>query len=216
MVRILLSLQNEPIIMLKKPQKYYDELHFGEFYHIYNRAISSDLPFITENDMIFFLKRFNNYLLPLSDIYAYCLMPKHFHLMLRLKDVDEVTIETESISNSIFTQAFSNFFNSYSKTFNKIHRRRGRLFLYSFRRIIVKDDDYKRILISYIHRNPIHHHFRRDYESWRYSSYHSFLSKRKTRLRRKEVIELFGSENEFIAFHKSNIRKDGIEDYFLE
>ena len=69
-------------------------------------------------------------------------MPNHFHLMIRLKDVDEISIDTENTSSGLLTQAFSNFFNSYSKTFNKIHKRRGRLFLYPFKRIIVKDDDY--------------------------------------------------------------------------
>lgn len=202
--------------MLKKPTKYYDELHFGEFYHIYNRAISSDLLFVSENDMKYFLRRLNYYIIPLSDIYAYCLMPNHFHLMIRLKDVNEISIKAENISNSIFTQAFSNLFNSYSKTFNKIHKRKGRLFLYSFRRIIIEDDDYKRVLINYIHRNPIHHYYKSDYESWKFSSYHSFLSDSKTRLKRNEVIELFGSVEEFVTFHKQNIQKEGVENYFLE
>jgi len=202
--------------MLKKPKKYYDELHFGEFYHIYNRAISSDLLFVTENDMKYFLRRLNYYVLPVSDIYAYCLMPNHFHLMLRLKNVNEISIDAENISNGLFTQAFSNFFNSYSKTFNKIYKRKGRLFLYSFRRIIVVDDDYKRILINYIHRNPIHHHFRSDYESWKFSSYHSLISDSKTKLRRKEVIELFGSVDEFVNFHRDNIQNEEVKNFYLE
>ena len=58
----------------------------GHLYHIYNRGINSDLIFLEEKNYDFFLKRLNEYLLPHIYLISYCLMPNHFHLIVKIKE----------------------------------------------------------------------------------------------------------------------------------
>ena len=78
------------------------------FYHIYNRGINSDNIFLSDENKAYFLKLLSKYLSEKIDVYAYCLMDNHFHIVLKI-------IEEERI----VTQSFSNFFNAYAKAFNK-------------------------------------------------------------------------------------------------
>ena len=73
-------------------------------------------------------------------------MNNHFHFVIRLN------IEEKEV-----TQAFSNLFNSYAKAFNKQTNRTGSLFEKHFKRRKLKDENYLRHLIMYVHLNPKHH-----------------------------------------------------------
>jgi len=55
----------------------------GEFYHIYNRGNNKQRIFFTDDNYLFFLKKIREQLLPVADIVAYCLMPNHFHILIR-------------------------------------------------------------------------------------------------------------------------------------
>jgi len=193
-----------------------ETLSFGETYHIYNKTVGNELMFKTENDYQYFLNKLTRFILPISNIYAYCLIPNHFHLLLGIKEMDTISnllhIENE---NSILRK-FTNFFISYSKSFNKAHRRQGRLLLQSFKRILVEDGDYFTSLINYIHRNPIHHGIVTNYMDWKYSSYNAFLSDYKTNIDKAEVLAYFDSLEDFVTFHEENKIKPGTEKYYLE
>jgi hypothetical protein len=58
----------------------------GNFYHVYNRGNNRQRIFFEERNYLYFLRLFEKYLSPLVDVYAYCLMPNHFHLLIRIKD----------------------------------------------------------------------------------------------------------------------------------
>ncbi|MEZ5022874.1 MAG: hypothetical protein R2728_06355 [Chitinophagales bacterium] len=92
--------------------------------------------------------------------YAYCLIPNHFHLLIRVKSEAKLKKEFDNDIqdwNAIINQKFSNFFNSYTRTFNKFKDRKGKLFMLPYRRKQISDDIYYTQIIGYIHRNPIHH-----------------------------------------------------------
>src|SRR5438034_1385617 len=55
-------------------------------YHIYNRAVGSDKLFIEDENYHFFLKKFSLRITVFADILAYCLMPNHFHFIIRIKE----------------------------------------------------------------------------------------------------------------------------------
>jgi REP element-mobilizing transposase RayT len=57
-----------------------------EFYHVYNRGNNRQVIFFSERNYLFFLKKVREQLLPCSEIIAYCLMPNHFHFLLRATD----------------------------------------------------------------------------------------------------------------------------------
>ncbi|RED24859.1 REP element-mobilizing transposase RayT [Flavobacterium cutihirudinis] len=159
------------------------------YYHIYNRGINGTNIFENDANKLYFLKQLAKYLENKISIFGYCLMNNHFHLVIRLN-----TEEKE------VTQAFSNLFNSYAKAFNKQTNRTGSLFEKHFKRINLKDENYLRRLIVYVHLNP-RHHFDIDFTDFKFSSYQAFLSNRETKVERAEVLTLFGDLENFIFCH---------------
>jgi putative transposase len=78
----------------------------------------------------------------LVDIGAYCLMPNHFHILIRSRNGEGV---------SIFMQKM---LTAYTMYFNKKYDRNGALFSGPFQVRHVDSDRYLRHLFSYIHANP--------------------------------------------------------------
>jgi putative transposase len=64
-------------------------LEEGKFYHIFNRGINGENLFYTDRNYRFFLKRYFENLADFVDTYAYCLLPNHFHLLVRIKEMSE-------------------------------------------------------------------------------------------------------------------------------
>jgi len=57
----------------------------GEYYHLYNRGNNRERIFYERENYLFFLRRTREYLLPVLEIIAYCLMPTHYHLLVQIK-----------------------------------------------------------------------------------------------------------------------------------
>ena len=55
-----------------------DVLESGSIYHFYNRGNNKENIFIEERNYNYFLQLVKKYLLPIADIYAYCLLKKSF------------------------------------------------------------------------------------------------------------------------------------------
>ena len=159
------------------------------YYHIYNRGINGSAIFENDANKTYFLKQLAKYSEDKISIFAYCLMNNHFHLVIRLN-----TEEKE------VTQMFSNLFNSYAKAFNKQTNRTGSLFEKHFRRIKLKDENYLKQLIIYVHLNP-KHHLNQDFQNFKYSSYQTYLSNKETKIEREEIINLFGNFDDFVFCH---------------
>ena len=62
----------------------------GRSYHLYNHANGSENIFREEENYRFFLQQYDKYLGIVVDTYAYFLMPKHFHLLVGVKQEAEV------------------------------------------------------------------------------------------------------------------------------
>ena len=191
----------------------------GETYHIYNKAIGNEQLFVTNDDYQYFLEKLSRFVLVIADIYAYCLIPNHFHLLIKIKEPYEIPALTkidEDDYNNHLMKVIGNFFNSYSKSYNNIHKRQGRLFTQPFKRIIVENEEYFITLINYIHRNPLHHGLVKQFSEWKYSSYQIFLSNKTTKLDRDEVLSYFDSIADFIQYHEENKTKPGMDELYLE
>ncbi len=61
-----------------------------KYYHIYNRGINSCNLFEQKSDFEYFLKLYEKYIDHVANTYAWCLMPNHFHFLIRIKDEDEI------------------------------------------------------------------------------------------------------------------------------
>ncbi len=57
----------------------------NKLFHIYNHANGTDNLFTTDANYFFFLQKILKYIVPICDVYAYCLLPNHFHLFVRVK-----------------------------------------------------------------------------------------------------------------------------------
>ena len=64
------------------------------FYHIYNHANGDDNLFREQENYRFFLQQYAKYINPIADTYAYCLMPNHFHLLVKIKEEQDLLSET--------------------------------------------------------------------------------------------------------------------------
>ena len=178
------------------------------FYHIYNRGINGEVIFNSNRNYLFFLQKIKENLLNVCDIYAYCLMPNHFHLLVKIKSETDLQnlikfqklnkIEGLHSPQHIFSKKISNIFNSYSQAFNKENNRHGALIESPFKRKLISREDYLRNCIIYIHRNPENE----DFSTFPYSSYKSILSKAETSLKRNGTIELFDDLENFILCHQ--------------
>lgn len=59
-------------------------------YHVYNRAHGRDKLFLNIGNYEYFMYLIRDYVTPLADIYCYCLMPNHFHFILKMKPEEEL------------------------------------------------------------------------------------------------------------------------------
>ena len=194
----------------------------GHYYHIYNRGNNRENIFVEERNYRYFMQLYQKYILPVCDTFAYCLMRNHFHVLVRVKELQNQTSEvlktsevynqtsnsqtsevlkTSEVSSKAITQQFSNFFNSYAKTINTTYKRTGSLFQNRFGRIEVDSDRYFAQLIHYIHFNPQKHGFVEDFRHYRYSSYQAIVTDKPTRLCRNEVLNWFQGRDSFIEIH---------------
>lgn len=135
-----------------------------ESYHIYNRGVDKRQIFFDTKDHERFIKllfianntepiRFeevkNKKLKDIKrkkqlvSIGAWCIMPNHFHLLLKEKEDGGITIFMKKLLTG------------YSMYFNTKHQRRGALFEGRFKAQHLDNDNYLKHQYSYIHLNPI-------------------------------------------------------------
>jgi REP element-mobilizing transposase RayT len=167
----------------------------GKFYHYFNRANNRENLFVEEDNYRFFLQLLKKHIVPIAAIYSYCLLPNHFHLVIKTKEDEELPEEIQNKTRKL-SQPFSNLFNAYAKEFNKSYKRRGSLFQKHPKHIEIDNNTYLQEVILYVNNNAGHHNIS-DPLHYAHSSYHSLLSNSKTLLARNRVIEFFGSMAEF-------------------
>jgi len=173
----------------------------NNFYHVYNRGNNSEDIFVEEKNYTLFLKLLKKYLLQVADIYAYCMMKNHFHLLVKIKEPQEII--DEKLCKKPYL-AFSYMFNSYAKKYNQTYNRKGSLFQEHLKREIINGDDYLIQAITYIHLNPVKHGFS-EFLEYPHSSYNAMISESKTLLKREEVLQFFGGIESFVDYH--NLQK---------
>jgi REP element-mobilizing transposase RayT len=115
----------------------------GVLHHVIGRGIERRKVFVNDADRSDFLVR----LAALAqsgavDVYAWALMPNHFHLLCK------TGLQPLSVS-------MHRLLTGYVVNFNKRRRRHGHLFQNRFKSIVCQEDRYLRELVRYIHLNPL-------------------------------------------------------------
>ena len=152
------------------------KLEFGLFYHLYNRGNNRGSLFTEERNYYYFLDLIRKYLHPIIDLYAYCLLPNHFHLLIKVKDLEDIKSGSNSALN--LSIPLSSFFGTYTKGFNKRNGRTGKLFEGRFKRNLILSDQQLFQTIKYIHHNPQNHGLVKDFRHWPYSSYWNYVNRK--------------------------------------
>ncbi len=191
-------------------------------YHIYNRANGSEKLFVNRENFNYFLKRYGEYINPIADTFAYCLMPNHIHFMVKIANVDNLQFAYQQKMKKIdaesdypplsveelpkfISREFGSLFSAYTQAFNKQQNRKGSLFMPNFKRKTVSSERYYTSLIHYIHNNPVHHGFVKNAYDWEHSSLHSFISFKKTQLSRDEALSWFGNLEQFKVIQEKDL-----------
>ncbi len=194
------------------------------FYHIWNRGNNRENLFYTAANYEYFLRLYAEYLDPHAETYAYCLLPNHFHLLIRTKSFLPVspTGETGKSTGEINkksnpgSKAFQRLFTAYSQAINIQQKRSGSLFMKPFKRLEVSTVQQLVNLVHYIHTNPQKHGICDDFRHYTWSSYQRIMKSRPTKLQKEAVIEWFNNKDNYLDYHNRTIDLDEIKNLIIE
>lgn len=157
----------------------------GEYYHVFNRGVAKMQIFNNFNDYTRFLKtviyysiegpkpRFSTFApttttlnkdKKIVDVICYCLMPNHFHFLLRQTRKGGITEFVSKLSNS------------YTKYINVKNKRVGHLLQGNFKAVHVGTNEQLIHLSRYIHLNPVVGYVVKDLNTYRWSSYLEYVN----------------------------------------
>ncbi len=164
-----------------------------ECYHIYNRGNNRQLLFYNQENYKLFLRLIKKYLVPNCDILAFCLMPNHFHFLVRANAKSNLPYDKDLARSaashlapllrlSCFSKGLQLLLSTYAKTMNKRYHRTGSLFTQNTR---IKrtssealSENYSLWCFIYIHNNPKTAGLVNSPEQWEFSSYRDYLENR--------------------------------------
>lgn len=184
-----------------------------EIYHVFNRGIEKRLTFLDNWEFrrateVLEYYRFSNLPLRFShyskldtetkslmskkinklnkyvEILSYCLMPNHFHFLLR------------QLTDNGISKFIANFTNSYTKYFNTKHNRTGPLFQGLFKAVHIEDDEQFIHVSRYIHLNPVSAYLIEidNLEKYIWSSYPEYINMANSGFVEKEAVLNFFSD----------------------
>ena len=219
------------------------ELKNGNYYHIFNHAVGKENLFRKNENFTHFLRLYDIFISSIADTFAWCLMPNHFHFLVRIKEDQEIgfldSLEKDSpdiyvkwktyfpdnlrtnrklllIRKPIAEKQFSHLFDAYAKAYNNSFKRKGQLFLKSFEMRHVTNQKYFKNLIFYIHNNPVHHGFVEHITEYPWTSYYSIISVKPTKLQKEKVLDWFESDRNFKTYHNTKHDDNDIVDLIIE
>ncbi len=175
----------------------YKEFAENEIYHIYNRGVGKIAIFKDDEDFKVFLFRLKENLFPelinkngapkssyrrkilppnSFDLISYCLMPNHFHLLIKQN------------SNIPISTLISKLCTGFSKYFNKKHNRVGSLFQDKFKSVRIQKNEQLLWTSFYIHNNPKKAGMVTNLSDYIWSSYPDYAGLRNGTLCKKDII----------------------------
>jgi putative transposase len=197
-------------------------------YHIYNRGIEKRNIFIDDQDYKVFLHLLKRYLFPFDDLgkvppcqtervrscwesnlykeiqlWCFCLMPNHFHLLLK------------QFTEKAIIEFMRRLTNSYTRYFNEKYKRVGALFQGSYKAVLVENEFYLLHLSRYVHANP-RELFKNieDFRKYSYSSYLNYLGDRHTKwVHPEEILSYFGKQKGDLGGDEFSSYQNFVETY---
>lgn len=155
-------------------------IHEPGIYHIYNRGNNQQTIFFSDENYLYFLRKCHRYLKPVSEIFAWCLIPNHFHFLFHVTEQSLTPVKSGNIYMPAITNGFRLLQSSYAKGINKQLSRTGNLFQQKTKaKLTSAKEKYSTIAFHYIHQNPFAAGIVKNREDWVYSSYRDYAGLRK-------------------------------------
>jgi putative transposase len=161
----------------------------GHIYHVYNRGNNKEKIFYNNYNYLYFIEKIRAFILPYSDILAWCLLPNHFHLMIEVKRT--------AFNNVLLNNSIGRMLSSYTRAINNQENRAGSLFQKHTQAICLTtmegitpawykthgitvinislpEKDYPVVCMAYIHNNPVKDGLVEKPDKWEFSSFREY------------------------------------------
>lgn len=169
----------------------------GQVYHVFNRGVEKRNVFTDKRGYSRFLETIQYYqqIYPqvrfskadkdkkenlsdkkLVEIIAYCLMPNHFHFLLR------------QVSDNGISTFVRRLINSYTRYFNTKNERVGSLFQGPFKAVRMESDEQLLHVTRYIHLNPLAGYLVKNLRNFEWSSYLGYIGLEDNKLCKREEV----------------------------
>jgi putative transposase len=136
----------------------------GAYYHVMNRGLAHGPIFREDTDREGFLSLVGElYQLWGIEVYAYCLMDTHYHLLLQTPRAG-------------LGRAMRHLDGIYTQRFNRAYGRDGPLFRGRYKAIVIDVEEYFLAVARYIHQNPADADLVGDIDQYRWSSHRAYLN----------------------------------------
>lgn len=130
---------------------------------------------------------------------AYCLMPNHYHFIIRQDGEHRASLLPQRV------------FNSYSKAYNKRYDHSGTLFEGPYRVKHVDNTTHLLHLCRYVHNNPVKDGLVSNPDDWPYSNYQEWIGLRKGTIVDTDFIrEHFPTASLYQVFVKDDLHDRGL------
>jgi putative transposase len=161
----------------------------GEYYHLYDRGVHRNQVFHDRGEYLLFLTKWRQHISPGQiTVIAYCLMPNHYHLLVKAGD-------------NALAKHMHRFGLALVKAWNRIRGQSGVAFEGNFCAVHVDREEYLLHLTRYIHRNPLEAQLVVHPEEWEYSSYPEYLGIRQGSLPQMDsVLSQFSDRTHYRTF----------------
>ena len=174
----------------------------NSYYHLYNRAHSKNTIFNNAEDYIFFVSILKKYLTPKVkvkinneffeidnpksmhrniDLIAFCIMPNHFHLLVKQKNEKDISKFVKRISIS------------YCLYYRKKYKHSGYLFQGRFKGVLLRTEKAISKTFDYVHKNPTKAKLAKKEENYRWSSSRHYAGKQRFSFIKSEGRTLLGA-----------------------
>ena len=179
----------------------------GAYYHVMNRGLAHTNIFLNDKDRERFLVLIGETCqLWGLEVYAYCLMGNHYHLL----------VQTPTVGLS---RAMRHLDGVYTQRFNRAHTRDGPIMRGRYRAILIDSEEYLLAVARYIHHNPVEARRVSNIDEYRWSSHFGYLNKKRCPqwLNTETILSRFGRGRhglmEYQGFMHSKIEQEVREFY---
>lgn len=135
----------------------------GAWYHILNRGRRKENIFFNESDYYLFMNILGECSRVFNlKVFAYSLMPNHYHLLICTPDGN-------------LSRIMRHLDGVYTQKINRRYELEGSLFKGRFRSIIIDQESYLLELVRYIHRNPLTAYFEKQLGEHKWTSHRAYM-----------------------------------------